>query len=288
MEIRNRGRYWLQARIIDVQRLGFILPDGRFQEVNVMIVGALNFARVDKHIALGWPPQTVFVEFNAEFLRASGQMGYAKPIAMDGFLVRAYLIKGWRDREFVLQAQAKAQQLVSDNLTAWLAREHHPQIANWAQQVSRLQPAIEAYGQKGVGLEQIFARLEKLFAHAGKRQQQRVKKMINHNWDLIAAFDRKLAVRFPTGYLLREVRHVTHFMYGDERDFALKLMPNDPSLMKQADYLTQIHQQLVASKVQQATLGSSFYNPHWLATQQEFHRAVWELDQLKEFHLGGN
>ncbi len=288
MAIRSRGRYWLQARIIDVQRLGFILPDGRFQELNVMIVGALNFVRVGTHIPLEWSPQTVFAEFNAEFLRAPGQMGYAKPIAMDGFLVRAYLVEGWRDREFVQQSQAKVQQLVSDNLKAWLDGEHHPKIPNWANQVSSLQQAIDAYRQKGIGLEPIFARLEKLFAHAGKRQQQRVKKMITHNWRLIAAFDRKLAARFPTGYLLREVRHVTHFMYGDERDLALKLVSNDSGLMKQADYLTQIHQQLADSKAQQVTLGLPFYNPHWLATQLEFHRAVWKLDQLKEFHLGGN
>jgi hypothetical protein len=70
----------MRGVVADTVTGSFWMPDASIRKVNAVVLGATNFARVGKREVLDWPPQTIFAEFNQEFLRSELALGYAKPL----------------------------------------------------------------------------------------------------------------------------------------------------------------------------------------------------------------
>lgn len=78
MYLHSRRRIRMRGVVADTVIESFWMPDASIRKVNAVVLGATNFARVGKREVLDWPPQTIFAEFNQEFLRSELARGTRK------------------------------------------------------------------------------------------------------------------------------------------------------------------------------------------------------------------
>lgn len=283
MYLHSRRRIRMRGVVADTVTGSFWMPDASIRKVNAVVLGATNFARVGKREVLDWPPQTIFAEFNQEFLRSELALGFAKPLILNGFLVKAHLLHDLQEQNFALALQQR--KAIGHNLEHWLAREHHPQYPQWVNTAQTLDEAIIAYVDTRLTLPQILRRFVKVFSTMGARQQQRVETMAKHVWAMVAKFDRTLDERLPPVWLLTNVQQVTVFQYGDARDTQITAEPNDFERRDEPGYLQHMFNLVPLQKAEFKRLGLPFYDPEWLATKRSRDQPVWEPSSLKAYHL---
>ena len=285
MYLHSRRRIRMRGVVADTIVGNFWMPDASARKVNAVVLGATNFGRVGKREVLNWPPQTIFAEFNQEFLRSELSMGYAKPLVLNGFLVKAHRLHDPREQRFAFELQRQQRKAIGHNLEHWLAREHHPQYPHWSNTAQTLGEAITAYVEMKLTLPQILQRFVKVFSTMGVRQQQRVDLMVKNAWSMVAKFDRTLDERLPPVWLLINVQQVTVFQYGDNRDAQITSEPNDFERRDEAGYLQHMFNQVQLQKAEFKRLDLPFYDPDWLARQRRLNEPVWEPSSLKAYHL---
>lgn len=287
MIMRSLRQFQIRAVTAGAMRLTFLLPNARFHTRDVVILGVTNFSRAGKYERLGWPPQTLFAEYNSKFTKNPGALGYAKPVSMKGHLMQAHLIRNNRDREF---ATVTSQQLTATEIKLfkrWLNSPHHPKIANWHQVVRNLTHAIDAFGNHKLDLETLIRQFEQYFAQVSPHDTHRAKTLAQQARSIAAKFDRKLHAQLPVAYLLINVQNVTHFLYRDERDILFNTDAEDADHRKAGDFNRFMFDRVQLQKAEFAQRGIPFYDPTWLANQRSRNQPVWELSQLDAYHLEG-
>lgn len=285
MMMHSRRRIQMHGVVADAITANFLMPDNQIRLINAVVLGASNFGRVGKREVLDWPPQTVFAEFNQEFLHSELSLGYAKPLTLNGFLVKSHLIENARDRNFAFNLRHQQLVTISQMLSRWLAKEHHKHDDQWPTVTQQLQSAIEAYSNETLGLPQLLNHFEKAYQPLGPFQQQRVHDQATYAWAMVAKFDRTLDERLPPVWLLSNVQQVMVFQYSDARDIQIKSEPNDFERRNEPGYLQHMFSQVQVQKAEFKRLGLPFYDPEWLATKRSRDQPVWEPSSLKAYHL---
>ncbi|WP_054717844.1 hypothetical protein [Lacticaseibacillus manihotivorans] len=287
MLMKSLRGFQIRALTAGAQRLVFMLPNDRFRTYDVVILGVTNFARAGKYENLGWPPQTLFAAYNSVFTKSSGALGYAKPVAMRGHLMRVHLVKSPQDREFAMRNR---QQLVASMLKLfkrWLASTDHPQTDDWPKVIRTLTHALQAYGNHKLTLDALLQQFQKQFTQTGQHRNHCAKTFTQQAKEIALRFDQKLDARLPITYLLVDVQNVTHFLYRDERDILFNTDAEDTAHRKAGDFNRFMFDRVELQKAEFARRGMPFYDPTWLADQRARHQPVWELSQLDAYHLGG-
>ncbi|WP_125707391.1 hypothetical protein [Lacticaseibacillus porcinae] len=285
MEMQSRRRIRVRGVVADSLTGDFLLPDSSVITIDAVVVGGTNFARVGKNESLDWPPQTVFAEYNQEFLRTQLHLGYGRPILFNGVLVKVHLIGSPRDRDFAMNLQFQQRKTLGHHLRHWLEHEHHIKVKAWPQILHRLLGNIDDYLEGKLTLEMVLTRFTKAFSALGPRLSQRTTIIVRNAWALSAKFDRSLDERLPPVYLFRDVQRVENFQFGDARDTAMKYDDNDYERRDEPGYLKQQFDQVQVTKQLFQQLDLPFYDPKWLATKRERNQPVWEPSQLKQYHL---
>ena len=279
--------FQIRALTAGAQRLVFMLPNDRLRTYDVVILGATNFARAGKYENLGWPPQTLFAAYNSGFTKNSGALGYGKPVAMRGHLMRTNLVKNPPDREFAIHNR---QQLVASILKLfkrWLASTDHPQTDDWPKVIRTLTHAVQAYGNHKLTLDALLQQFQTQFAQTGQHRHYCAKTFIQQAKNIAKRFDQKLDARLPVAYLLIDVQNVTHFLYRDDRDILFNTDTEDAAHRKAGDFNRFMFNRVQLQKAEFARRKIPFYDPTWLADQRARNQPVWELSQLDAYHLGG-
>lgn len=287
MEIRSRRQFQVRAVTAGTMRLTFLLPSDRFWTRDIVILGVTNFARAGKIERLDWPPQTLFAEYNSTFTKNSGALGYAKPVAMKGMIMRSHLINNNADREF---ANRNRQQLTGAEtrfFKSWLTTRDHPDCPDWSQQVRQLSSAVQRYSTHKMDLDALLHQFESRFVQGSPHQIHRTKTLMQQARSIAAKFERKLDARVPVAYLLLNAQNVTHYLYRDERDLLFNTDAEDAKHRKAGDFNRFMFTRVKQQKAEFAQRGIPFYDPDWLNDQHARHQPVWELSQLDAYHLGG-
>lgn len=287
MLMHSLRQFQIRAVTAGAMRLTFLLPNDRFYTRAVVFLGVTNFARAGKHERLGWSPQTLFAEYNSEFTKTPDALGYAKPVAMKGHLMRTHLINNNRDREFAMLTRQQSTAAEIKLFKRWLNSPHHPKIATWQQVVRNLAHAIEKFGSHKLDLEALVRQFEQHFAQLSPHDSHRATIFAQQARSTAAKFERKLDARLPVAYLLINVQSVTNFLYRDERDILFNTDAEDAAHRKAGDFNRFMFDRVQRQKAEFARRGIPFYDPTWLANQRARNQPVWELSQLDAYHLGG-
>lgn len=285
MQFKSRRRFNMRTVLAGAQVLSFRFPDGQIHRFKTLILGMSNVGRIGKYESLGWPPATLFAEFTADFLLPEGTLGYARPLSMSGQLIKTHLIHNDRERDRLNRFTHQLVGLEIKNFRRWLAEGYHDNTPTWPHQVQQLEQLITAYASHRVTLERVIARFKAAFASTGTHQNSCEDHYETRAWALSSRFERKLDATFNVAYCLVNVKHVELFMYGDQRDIALHLEPNQPELAYGRPYQQHMFDQLKAQKVQAQQLGLPFYDPDWLANKQRFNQPIWDPQQLDAFNI---
>lgn len=288
MVMHSRRRFRIRGVVVDTVTNEFLLPEGTFERIAVIVIGATYFGRAGQFEILDWPPQLILAEYGPEFLKTTGSLDYAKSLALRGYLTRVYVMKTVRDHEVATQQMRQLRGVLVTKFWRWLQQENHPKDQSWIDQVHHLSRAITAFGAQQLTLEALIHRFVQAFVPLGSHRQQRGRRLIQEVWALSAKYDRRLAARFSVAYLLRNVQGVTYFVYGDARDQLVDSIeidsmqsPDDPVSLQQM--LDQVKRQQVQFKTDQIP----FYCPEWLKAQLDAERPVWPLSQLLAYQQGG-
>lgn len=285
MIMHSRRRIRVRGVVAETLSAQFLLPNDQIRSVNVVVVGGTNFGRVGKLETLDWPTQTIFAEFNQEFLRSELPLGYAKPISLNGYLVKSHLMQQPADPHFVQNLRHQQRYTVGQKFEHWLAREQHKHNSTWPKTVAHLQISIEAFMNAELSLSELSRQFEKAYHGFGPFQQQRVHALTTGAFSLVAKFERSLDERLPIAYLLMEVQRVQNFQYGDPRDTQIAAEPNDFERRDEPGYLQHMFDLVQIQKAEFKRLNLPFYDPEWLATKRSRDQPVWEPSSLKVYHL---
>lgn len=285
MLMHSRRRLRVNGVVVDASHDEFLFPEGTFAQLNVVVIGAMIFARVGKNESLSWPPQTLVAEYGLEFLNDSGTLGYAKMVSLNGLLTKVYVIKSAADHELASHLLRQLHGLLIEKFHHWLLLEVHPKDATWPTTVKRLDHAVAEFASGEIALEALVKRFEKVFATLGSHHQQRGSHLIQSVWALAAKYDRQLAAHFKVVYLLRDVQRVTYSNYGDVRDQVVTNTATDLINVEVAwqQSVAQIKQQQDQFQTEQLP----FYEPKWLQAQQEAGHLIWPISQLIAYQQGG-
>lgn len=279
--------FQIRALTTGAQRLVFMLPNDRFRTYDVVILGANNFARAGQHENLGWPPQTLFAVYNSVFTKNSGSLGYAKPVSMQGHLMRANLVKNQQDREFAMHNRQQLTASMLKLFKRWLASTDHPQTDDWSKVIRTLSHTLQAYSNHKLTLDALLQQFQKQFTQTGQHRNHCAKTFTQQAKNIARRFDQKLDARLPVAYLLIDVQNVTHFLYRDARDTLFNTDAEDAAHRKAGDFNRFMFERVQQQKAEFARRGIPFYDPTRLADQRARNEPVWELSQLDAFHLGG-
>lgn len=288
MVMHSRRRIRIRGVVVDAVTSEFLLPEGTFERMAVVVIGATNFGRAGQFESLAWPPQLVLAEYGPEFLKTTGSLDYAKSLELRGHVTRVYVMKTIRDHEIAIQQMRELRGVLVTKFRRWLQQESHPKDQTWVNQVSHLSRAIDAFGAQRLTLEDLIHRFIQAFASLGSHHQQRGMRLIQEVWALSAKYDRRLAVRFSVAYLLRNVQGVTYFLYGDARDQLVDSVEIDPTQSSDDPvYLQHLFDQVKRQQAQFKADQIPFYQPEWIKKQREANRPVWPLSQLLAYEKGG-
>lgn len=288
MLMHTRRRIRVRGVVIDTLNTEFLFPEGTFEQLAVVVIGGTIFSRVDKYEHLDWPPQVVIAEYGPTFNSKSGSLGYGKFLAMNGLMTKVYEIQNVREHEWAMHQITELHGNLIKKFQRYLGHEQHHKEAAWQRQVSALNHAIAAYGDRKLTLEQVLKQFEKAFEAVGPHHRQRGQRMVKSAWTLSAAYDRAFAEHFPVAYLFRDLRKVEFFIYGDTRDLNVKMISDEEKAeMSEAEYLQQQFAQIKTQQTQFKAEEIPFYQPAWLQAQHDFNRSVFELSQLKAYQQGG-
>jgi hypothetical protein len=285
MIMHSRRRIRIRGVVAETLSAQFLMPDDHIRFIHAVVIGATNFARVGKFETLDWPTQTVFAEFNQEFLRSELPLGYARPLTLNGHLVKSHLTGQPADQHFIQQFRHQQRNTIGQKFEHWLAREQHKQDPTWPKTVAHLQASIEAYMDAALSLAELSRQFEKVYHAFGPYQQQRVHALTSGARSLAAKFERSIDERLPIAYLLMDVQRVINFQYGDARDLKITSEPNDFECRDEAGYLQHMFNQVQLQKAEFKRLDLPFYDPDWLARQRRLNEPVWEPSSLKAYHL---
>lgn len=285
MIMHSRRRIRVRGVVAEALTTQFLLPNDQIRSIHAVVIGATNFARVGKLESLDWPTQTIFAEFNQEFLHSELPLGYARPITLNGHLVKSHLIQQPADQHFVQQLRHQQRNTIGQKFEHWLMRERHKQDLTWPKTVAHLQASIEAYMDATLSLAELSRQFEKVYHAFGPFQQQRVQALTSGARSLAAKFERSIDERLSIAYLLIDVQRVTNFQYSDARDTQITSEPNDFERRDEAGYLQHMFNQVQLQKAEFKRLGLPFYDPDWLARKRSRNDPVWEPSQLKTYHL---
>ncbi|WP_125709395.1 hypothetical protein [Lacticaseibacillus porcinae] len=288
MSMHARRRLKVRGVVVDTITVELMFSDGTFEQLATVVIGGVNYARINKFEQLAWPPQIVLAEYGAPFFQKNGQMAYARMLAFNGMLTRVYVMKNAQDRQRAERLLRQMRGVLITKFQDWLAHEVHRKDPTWPQQVRALLHAVDAFGAQQLTLEQLLQRFEKAFEPLGSHHQKRGRKLIREVLGLAASYDWRFARRFPVAYLFRNLRKVEFFMYGDNRDLNVKMITDEAKAnMSEAEFL---QQQFAQVKTQQAQFKAEqipFYTAAWLQAQHDFNRSVFELNQLEAYQQGG-
>ncbi len=288
MLMHARRRLKIRGVVVDTITREVMFSDGTFEQLNLVVIGGVNYARITKFEQLVWPPQIALVAYGAQFFSKNGQMAYARMMAFNGVLTRVYVMKNPQDRQRAERLLRQLRGVLINKFQEWLGHEVHRKDPTWSQQVHALLRAVDAFGNQQLTLEQLLQRFEKAFEPLGSHHQKRGRKLIREAWGLAASYDRRFAHRFPVAYLFRDVRKVEFFMYGDTRDLTVKMISDEAKAkMSETEYLQQQFDQVKTQQAQFKAEEIPFYQPAWLQAQHDFNRSVFELSQLKAYQQGG-
>ena len=287
MSMQSLRQFQIRAVTAGTARIKMLTPDRRFRSRDVVILGATNFARVSHYENLGWPSQTLFAEYNSEFSKSTGALGYAKPVSMKGRFVRVHLISDHQADELAIRNH---QQLIGAEIkffNQWLKTRDHPNRPNWPQQVQRLSQAVAAFGARKFDLETLIYKFEQAFDRGTIHQTHRTHTLVQQARSISVNYERRLDARLPVAYLLIDVQNVTHFLYRDERDILFNTDAEDAAHRRAGDFNRFMFERVQLQKTEFARRSLPFYDPTWLADQRARNQPVWELSQLDAYHLGG-
>lgn len=287
MLMRSLRQFQIRGLTAGTARIKMLMPDSRFRTRDVVILGATNYSRVDHYDNLGWPPQTLFAEYNPEFSKNTGALGYAKPVSMKGHFMRVHLINDHQAYEFAIRNH---QQLIGAEINFfnhWLKTQDHPNRPNWPQQVQRLSQSVTAFAARKLDLETLLHKFEQAFDHGTTHQTHRTHTLVQQARSISVNYERRLDARLPVAYLLIDVQNVTHFLYRDARDTLFNTDAEDAAHRKAGDFNRFMFERVQQQKAEFARRGIPFYDPTRLADQRARNEPVWELSQLDAFHLGG-
>lgn len=288
MAMHSRRRFRIRGVVVDTVRGEFLLPEGTFERIAVVVIGATYFGRAGQFEILDWPPQLILAEYGAEFLKTTGSLDYAKLLELRGHVTRVYVMKTARDHDVATQQMRELRGVLVTKFRRWLQQERHPKDRKWVDQVSRLSRAIDAFGAQQLTLEALIHRFIQVYVPLGSHHQQRGMRLIQEAWTLSAKYDRRLAARFSVAYLLRNVQGVTYFVYGDARDQLVDSIEIDATQSPEDPVsLQQIFDQVKRQQAQFKTDQIPFYLPEWLKKQRDAKRPVWPLSQLLAYQEGG-
>lgn len=288
MVMHSRRRFRIRGVVVDTVTSEFLLPEGTFERIAVIVIGTTHFGRAGQFETLDWPPQLILAEYGPEFLKTTGSLDYAKSLALRGHVTRVYVMKTVRDHDIATQQMRELRGVLVTKFRRWLQQENHPKDQSWINRVSHLSRAIDAFGAQQLTLEALIHRFIQAFAPLGSHHQQRGRRLIQEAWALSAKYDRRLAARFSVAYLLRNVQGVTYFVYGDARDQMVDSVAIDPTQSPDDPvYLKYLFDQVKRQQAQFKMDQIPFYRPEWLKAQLAAKRPVWPLSQLLAYQQGG-
>ena len=287
MLMHSRRQFQIRAVTAGTARLTVLLPDDRFQTLDVVLLGVSHFARAGHQEDLGWPPQTVLAEYGPAFTNHEGALGYAKPIGMSAHFMQVNLINSRSDHVFARRQQSRFIGAEIKLFKQWLNSQNHPQRTDWPQQVRQLSHSIDAFGNHKLTFDDLLRQFISLYDQGSKHQSQGTEKMVEKARAIRNRMTDESNVRLPIAYLLINVQNVIHFLYGDDRDIQFNTDQDDAAHRKAGDLQRVMFIRVQQQKAQFEQLGIPFYQPERLARMRARQQPVWDPKQLDAFHLGG-
>lgn len=286
MLMKSRKQFQMRAVTAGTARLTFlILPEGEFRTSNVVFAGANRFARGSQHEHLGWPPETVFVEYGPLFTKNPGSLGYAKPMSFRGHLVSVNLIKNNAERELAIRLQRDFIGAEIKAFRRWLKTKDHPHCADWSQQVRQLERGITAFSNHKLGYFELLQTFISTFDQGSTHQNERTKARAELSDAIRDRYLKQLNARLPVAILVINVNHVEYYNYSDARDIEFNTEKEDTEHRKSEDLQQFMFLRVPQQKAQFEREHIPFYDPQWLATQQARNQPIWYPEQLDHFHL---
>lgn len=287
MLTRSRRPFQIRAVTAGTARLTLLLPNDHLRTLDVVILGANNFARANHHEQLGWPTQTIFAEYGPAFTQNTGALGYAKPVSMKGYLMQVNIIHSQSDHEFAVRQQAKFIGAEIKFFNKWLNSQNHPRRPDWSQQVNHLSRALNEFGNRKLSFDTLLDQFIGVFDQGSTHQTQRTETLAQKTREIRDRINATRDARLPVAYLLINVRNVEYYLYGDARDIQFNTDQEDAEHRKAGDLQRFMFTRVQLQKAEFEKLGIPFYDPKRLANWQATNQPVWDPNQLDKFHLGG-